>query len=90
MPEPMMTPISSRFSLSEVEAGIQQGLISGIDAKLRVLVCTADFLRRRKRGRGIKIFHLAGDLRVERCRVKELIRSMPHLPATRLFQKMST
>ena len=56
--------------LVEIEAGIEQRLMPGVDAELRIAVRAPDFLRRRKRRRGIKIFHLAGDLRVERRRVK--------------------
>jgi hypothetical protein len=81
MPEPMMTPISSRFSFVEVEAGIEQRLVPGINAELRVAVRAPDFLGRGKRRRGIKIFHLAGDLRVERREAsKAVMRSMPHWP----------
>ena len=43
---------------------------AGKNAELRIAVRAADFLRRWKRGRRVKIFHLAGDLRVERRRVK--------------------
>ena len=38
---------------------------SGINAKLRIAVGPADFLGRRKGGRRVKVFHLAGNLRGE-------------------------
>src|ERR1035437_7203670 len=56
--------------LGEFEAGIFQRTPCGIYGKMRIAVGAADFLGRGKRGCRIKIFHLAGDLRVERRRVK--------------------
>src|ERR1019366_1924186 len=56
--------------LVEFQAGIQQCLISGVNAELRIPVRTTDFLGRRKCGREVKLLHLAGDLGVERRRVK--------------------
>jgi hypothetical protein len=69
MPEPMMTPISSRFSRSRSRPE-SSAPMPGINAELRITVRAPDFLRRRKRRERIKIFHLAGDLRVERRRVE--------------------
>ena len=61
----------------------------GINAELRIAVRAPDFLGRRERGRGIKIFHLAGDLRVKRRRVEAVNPVNAALAGDRFFQKTS-
>src|SRR5271166_4896396 len=56
--------------LVEFQAGILQRAPAGVNAELRIAVGAADLLRRRKRGCGIEILHLPGNLRFERRRVK--------------------
>src|ERR1019366_7472611 len=53
-----------------VESGIEQRLVPGENAELRITIRPPDFLWRRKRRQRIKMFHLAGDLRGERRRVE--------------------
>ena len=52
------------------EAGIKQRVMRGENAELGEPVGMPDFLRRRKGGCGIEIFHLAGDLRFKRRRIE--------------------
>ena len=54
----------------QFEAGIFQRAPASVNAKLRIAIRAADFLRRRKGGRRIKVFHLARDLRGEGRRVE--------------------
>ena len=54
----------------EVEAGIEQRLVPGENAELRITIRPPDFLGRRECRERIKIFHLTGDLGVERRGVK--------------------
>ena len=56
--------------LFKFESGIQQRLPPGIETELRVAICAANFLWRRKCWRGIKIFHFASDFCVEGRRVE--------------------
>ena len=73
--------------LCEVEPCIQQRLIRGINTKLRKTVRAPDFLWRWKRGRGIKILHLAGDLTVERRRIKGTDADNAALTGNEVFPK---
>src|SRR5882724_1578765 len=49
----------------EIEAGIQERLMSGENAELRIAVRATDIFRRWKCRRRVEIFHFTGDLRVE-------------------------
>ena len=60
MPEPMKTPISSRFPV-EVETGIHQGLLAGIHGKLREAIGAPHLFGRGERRGGIKVPNLGGN-----------------------------
>ena len=77
--------------LVEIQAGIQQRLISGVNAELRVAVGAPDFLGRRKRGRRDRNSFTWPAICVSNgVASNAVILSMPHWPAIRLFQKTSS
>jgi hypothetical protein len=51
--------------LGQIKAGIQQGLVAGENAKLREAVGALEFLGRGKRGGGIEVLDLGGNLAIE-------------------------
>jgi hypothetical protein len=53
-----------------LQAGIDESLVSSIDAELCEAICAASLFGRRERVGAIEIFHLGGDLCIEERRVE--------------------
>ena len=89
MPDPMKTPISSRFSWSRLEARILQGAPARIDPEMGKAVGAADLWdsgmqpSARSPGTSAAIWQSNG------LGSNEAIRSMPQCPATMLLPKVS-
>src|SRR5208282_2964694 len=73
--------------LVKFETGIEQRVMRGKNTELGEPVGMPDVLRRWEGGRGIEIFHLAGNLRVERRRVERADAVNAALPGDEVVPK---